>query len=452
MADPVPIPLTAATEFIGIWYRPEDTEQVATGRLIFDPAGGLTLEVVSRLPLFRSGEEIPILLGVTSDGRSVTLRNVLRSSSTWNARGGDFVRASVRTAFVGMHATETDLRFHSIEARLSHLNDWCFDSGIDLEQATFPKGGTMTFTAPDELVLAHTRGARVGVTFDFDGEVTPEKTNRPFTVELRQRAWLKIHPKRRWHYDELDELIMKIRWFFGFAVGTQDELLELRAKATITTRRIGPGERRRKHLGTVWILFSPPPLFSPKPTPARDMLFCRADLDHDQIQRPLTRWLSLCRRHSMEPVFGPYYAALATEKAYSDIRFLMFAQVAESYMGRKKPATKFDRRIRLLVEAMPRYLRAAMPTPAAFAKEVTIARNYSTHRDKGSHKLAATGPRLVALSELVKFIYDVAILRELGFSQTEITQLVDRNRRVDGMRRWALRTLKETTPGRTVSR
>jgi hypothetical protein len=447
VADLVPIPLTAATEFIGAWYLPEDEEHVATGRLTFHPRDGLKLEVVSEIPLFRGGAEIPILLGRMADGRAVTLRDVLSSSSTWNSRGAYFTRAYVGSAFVGMHArTESDLRFHSVEARLSHLNAWCHLSGIDLEQALFPRGGTMTFTPPRALVLARTKGARIGVSFDFAGELEPEKADRPYEVNLKQRAWLTISPKRRWHCDDFDELIMRIRWFFGFAAGTQDELLEYRAKATVTTRRTGPGNRPSRGVATVWIMFSPPPLASPKPTPARDMLFCRADLKSDQIQRPLSRWLSLCRRLSMDPVFGPYYAALATDKVYSDTRFLMFAQAAEAYMGRRTPRTKFDRRIRLLVEAMPRYLRGAMPP--RFVKEVTIARNYGTHRDQGSHALAATGQRLFALTELVKLIFDLAILRELGFTQTEIADLVDRNRRVDGIRRWALKTLKETTPGR----
>jgi hypothetical protein len=52
------------------------------------------------------------------------------------------------------------------------------------------------------------------------------------------------------------------------------------------------------------------------------------------------------------------------------------------------------------------------------------------------------------VAELVKLTFDAAILRELGFSQTKIAELVDRNRRVDEMRRRMLEILAETTPGR----
>jgi hypothetical protein len=181
------------------------------------------------------------------------------------------------------------------------------------------------------------------------------------------------------------------------------------------------------------------------------MLFCRRDLRRDELQRPLTRWLFLCRRLSMDPVFGPYFAALATEKMYSDLRFLVFAQAAEAYHARRKPSTKrrpidYQTRIRLLAQGMPRALRKGIPD--SFAKEVTDTRNFGTHRDEKTRARAATGVRLYALAELVKLTFDAAILRELGFSQTEIVALVDRNPRVDGMRRRMLEIVAETTPGR----
>ena len=95
---------------------------------------------------------------------------------------------------------------------------------------------------------------------------------------------------------------------------------------------------------------------------------------------------------------------------------------------------------------MPRSLRRQIP--ASFPKEVTDTRNFGTHRDERSRARAATGGRLFALAELLKLTFDVAIVRELAFSQTQIAALVDRNRRVDGMLRRALEILRETTPGR----
>jgi ApeA-like protein/HEPN superfamily Apea-like protein len=441
------IPLDAPTELVGTWHVPGAEERPAAGRLLFDPAEGLHLETISDLPLLLTFE-VPILLGVTVDGRLVTLRNVHRLKQNYNSSGGVLTQASAQMAFVGMHATtEDELRLHAVQARLSHLNEWCFVSGVDLSNAIFPTGGTISFQQLDPLILARVRSALIGVWFDFDGRRVPDRADRPYELELRQQAWLTIRPRRRWRYDDFDELLTRIRWFFGFAAGAQDQLLELRGEATITTRTFGPHGRRSRPRRPVWIVFAPPRLAAPEPRAAAEMLFYRADLDDGELQRPLTRWLSLCRRLEMDPVFGPYFAALATSSMYSDLRFLIFAQVAEAYHARRAPSkVYFAKRIQLLVERMPRALRRSMP--ATFAREVTDTRNFETHRDSRSRLRAATGARLFAIAELLKLTFEISILRELGFSQAAITTLIARNRRVDGMRRRALEILEETTPGR----
>jgi hypothetical protein len=140
MAD-APLPLNAPTELIGEWFEPDRPDNPASGRLRFDPVDGLTFETVSDAPMMRT-EQIPIMLGVTVDGRWVTLRNVTAGSWNYNPRGGTLATSRVGVAFVGMHATTLDeLRLWNVDARLSHLNDWCFRSGIEFEKAIFPRGG-----------------------------------------------------------------------------------------------------------------------------------------------------------------------------------------------------------------------------------------------------------------------------------------------------------------------
>lgn len=123
MPDPA-LPLNTATELVGEWYEPGQEDQPASGRLLFDPVEGLTLEVVTGFaPLFMR-DEIPVMLGVTVDGRLVTLRNVLQRRSRSNSRGGTLATARVSTAFVGAHASTPDeLRLWHLDARLSHLNE-----------------------------------------------------------------------------------------------------------------------------------------------------------------------------------------------------------------------------------------------------------------------------------------------------------------------------------------
>lgn len=442
------IPLTEPTEIVGEWYLPDQPDRIASGRLLYDPEDGLFLETISDVPLLLGRGSAPILLGVAVDGRLVTLRDVDQLSERFSAPGGSSLRASVRTAFVGMHAeTPEALRLHSVDARLSHLTDWCSKPGIDVRHTTWPHGGVIQFGAPPTVVLAKTAGATFAVTFDFVGERDPASADGAYEVSLEQQAWLTIQPRGSWRYDEFDRLLTQVRWFFGFAAGAQDRLLELRGHAPVVRRTFGPKGRRFRVVEPVWILFGRPRLQSPEARAATEMLFLLPDLAADHTTRPLTRWLNLCRRLSMEPVFGPYFATLARDTMYLDVRFLLFAQIAEAYHSRRRPArTHYERRIGALVAAMPRQLRQRIPP--TFANEVKHTRNYLTHRDMKSFARAATGARLFALAELLKLTFDVAILHELGFAQAEITNLVDRNPRVSQTVRQALQILAETTPGR----
>ncbi len=288
--------------------------------------------------------------------------------------------------------------------------------------------------------------------FDFEGTRHPDLRERsdPYEFNLEQRAWLRIAPRRgRWTFEQYSELLTRVRWFFGFAAGAQDQLLELRALASLRWRRIGgPIHHTRE---TVWILFSPHSLFEAERRPAAEMLLCLPDLPSGQVARPLTRWLRLCERLEMDPVFGPYFAALATRKMYTDLRFLVFAQAAEAYDARRHPSTRttkipFKTRIETLVAGMPRELRKQIPP--GFSDEVKDTRNFGTHRDARNRRRAATGARLFALSELLKLVFDVAILRELGLGQGKIVQLVNRNDRLIRLVNLALKFMAETQPGR----
>ncbi|MGH3025037.1 MAG: hypothetical protein ACRDLR_01135 [Gaiellaceae bacterium] len=243
MADAPSLPLNQAADLLGEWWLPKDEDHRATGRLIFDPdpAEGLTLDVVSAMPLFRRGSEIPIVLGLTVDGHKVTLRDVFQRHSRWHSAGGTHTVASPSAAFVGIHIpTVEELRFDSIEARLSNLTEWAHQSGIDAPRK-LQHGGQVDVQVPPMLTLAQAGGAQVAVRYEFISERIPdEPTANPYELKICQQAWLVLVRRRgRQHYDSFDELLTHVRWFLGFAASAQDELIEIRGFTNLTTRTFG---------------------------------------------------------------------------------------------------------------------------------------------------------------------------------------------------------------------
>jgi ApeA N-terminal domain 1 len=57
-------------------------------------------------------------------------------------------------------------------------------------------------------------------------------------------------------------------------------------------------------------------------------------------------------------------------------------------------------------------------------------RNYFTHWNRRLEARAAKGAQLFALTEATKLLLEFTLLLNLGFTKTQIQQLVDRNQRM----------------------
>jgi hypothetical protein len=126
-----PVRLDRPAEFVGEWWLPGAHGSVASGRLRFQPFESLMLEAVSSGGFLSFDEPVPWLLGLTVDGRPVTLRDLVVVDWRLSMPGGVLVKAHAREAFVGMHAaSERDLRFHSLSARVANLAPWLDPPGL----------------------------------------------------------------------------------------------------------------------------------------------------------------------------------------------------------------------------------------------------------------------------------------------------------------------------------
>ena len=70
-----PVRLDQAAEWAGQFWRPDQPDNVESGRLRYDPEDGLHLDLVSGARFPDLHDEFPWILGQTVDGRLVTLRD-----------------------------------------------------------------------------------------------------------------------------------------------------------------------------------------------------------------------------------------------------------------------------------------------------------------------------------------------------------------------------------------
>jgi hypothetical protein len=428
-----PLPLDQPAELVGEWWLPDAPDDVASGRLIYEPYEGLRLQAVSASQLLRTGDEsVAWLHGMTVDGRFVTLRNVDIVNWRMSMPGGVLAEANVAEAFVGLYAkSDNDLRFHQLNARIANLTAWLDPAGFTVEQSrnvhTRPSGVVGLGRAPGGVL------ATGWVELQTDA-VPPRK---PIRLGLEQRGWVRFAaPRRRLPWAEANETLMTFREFVSLAASADSPLLEVRALATVTSDEFG-SRRRARSREPVWILFRHRRPAETKEPTAAEMLFRHSDAAFGNY-RPFSRWLK--RGKLMEPVYDLYVAALPERGMFLENRFLAFVQALEAYDFRK---TGVERKLRAVVQSAIDDLPAGLrkDVPQTFADLIKDTRHYLTHYNPKYEKKAATGDRLFFASRGMKLLFELTMLLELGFPKRKVQALVEGNRRLVGEFRMGFQSL-----------
>jgi hypothetical protein len=218
------------------------------------------------------------------------------------------------------------------------------------------------------------------------------------------------------------------RAFVSLAAGIDSPLLEVAGDTTVTQTTVS-GRRRHRGRETVWVLFRQREMALDRETRAEEMLFREPDARF-RNRTPFGRWFR--RASLMEPIYDLYAAALTTRPMFLEDRFLAFVRALEAYDFRRSGGErKLLRVVRDAVDGLPAKLRGEVP--AGFPELVRDTRHYLTHLNPKYQHVAAEGERLFALTEAVRLLFELSMLRELGFGKQQVWALVEGNQRLVGV-------------------
>lgn len=121
--------------FKGSWYIPDNPDHRLGGTLDFTTESGLHLEIYGG---FASADtpiaRYPVIWGVTTQGKQITLLDCLETSRRRTSRRGTTVSTTyqARWAIIGFHLPdEQDARFHQASIEYSHLPLWVDTSSFE---------------------------------------------------------------------------------------------------------------------------------------------------------------------------------------------------------------------------------------------------------------------------------------------------------------------------------
>ncbi len=449
-------------EYKGQWWPPEDdskplpgTLSIIGGKAALELMGNFGHPLISEFARSRTSsmdlEEKPRILGVSTDGKLITLEGLSEAGQTIHIPGLPTADYRARVAAVGKHFGEgEEIAFDEIAIGASNLNAWTQVSGFTTSLRTGPldeQGNgapvriDVSYKAPDDIHIPLARDEEIILRFTGQSEGLGGRTGR---IELRQEAAL------HWRFSKPADLasvfsrVRQIRNFLSLAVGTPVSITSV-VGFQDAYKRNGTDFPHPTEL--YWeIPHNPePPGRTRHP---REMLFTLKEAEPD-ASTVIKKWLA--RQDRLEPVFNLYFGTLYHPSLYLEVMFLAFAQAVETYdfRRRRKPGSKSlaDRTHDVLRQCRTVAQRIVGVDAEAFVTDFKNARNYYTHYNPKLEKKAASGTALLLLTVQLQAILEMSLLCQLGFPCRAVEETLKRGGRfseIEHLRREAKKSAEGT--------
>lgn len=445
--------------FKGVWFLPENREDELTGNLEFTPSGGIELDLLGVFKEGRSGSsqaghKPAILLGITADGKKITLYKASRSGRGFHSSGFETSTYYALYMFIGGHFPEADdLKFYSINGLWNDFDYWLQIYGFkknEFKKAT--KELSVAYQQPVNLLF--NVSDNINCEFQFSTFSPNGKNISSLTVQ--QICEVSLCPKKG---KEKFELLCE--WFENF-----HRLLTLAYfqqpviyKLTVGSKR--KTEKNEAYIYPVEVYFQTETIEGTykKRTSDYDFLFTYPVVK-ENFEQILQKWFEAAAM--LEPVIAGLAEAFAERKQVTEFKFLNLAHAIETLHRRTRKnesedKTVFKQKIKEILSSVPPghsdWLKTKLefsnelslqerlvelandvpavvgkllfkPSPDEFIKMVKRSRNFYTHYSKSLEKKALKGGELFILTERLKIFLICLVLKEIGFTQEEITKII----------------------------
>jgi ApeA N-terminal domain 1 len=212
-------------EHQGYWWLPDRSEEKVPGTLTFDPDDGASLDLLGSLKGLEGTVdplEPEIILGLSSEGKHITLKGCGKTRGTLRFGGGFSTSAfAVSIVFVGEHFERPeDVGFERLVVEYLHLEAWAHQSGIQpklVEETEGPKRRWMEMRhdCPDPFTAVV--GDEYEVILNFAAEF--EHSPRPFTwASFVQPSEIAIEFPEKQSFDRLGDIVFRLQHLFSLGM------------------------------------------------------------------------------------------------------------------------------------------------------------------------------------------------------------------------------------------
>lgn len=445
-------------EYRGKWWLPEKPEVKLVGSLSVTPGRRAELELQGNLSDSRFWEtkevaKIPVILGLSNNGKQITLHDSLPIKAT---------TLYVHHAFVGVHFNSVEeIRFKSVSIYYAHLDDWVDTCSFGIKYDGDKDEIVITAASPEPII------ARVG---EYEVALRVDRTiheDRVRQVAVKYEARIELSSQQERPLKDYLGQVQLIQHFLTLAMSEPTYPLTVKGESQASKQTLGKGVQVYKPID---IYYGVPQLPADVGTVRSfEMLFTLHEI-RDRLENALNNWIA--KADLLKPVYDLYFSTLYNQDLYLEGTFLNLSQCIEAYHRRRYGgkyqadeeyrsglyqrfievipqgldngfqqslrdgklwfANEFSLRKRLqdITERLSDLPISFLDTREArtgFIDKVCNTRHYLTHLDPQLYAKAARDVELFELKEKVKFLLEVCLLEELGFSLVEIGRMIENN-------------------------
>lgn len=311
-------------ELKGFWWLPETPEKEIPGTLSFMPGEPLKLELMGafnkaekRIHTHRDFINPPIILGMTLQGKPLTLQNCMQVSGTAGLIGISTTQFIAHVAFIGVHFSSVDgVKFTGLSVNFHNLDEWFSKKAFDMHHL---EKGSVVVTYEQPIPIKTVAG---DFHIDFVS-LGPSSSFNPVThVNISQKATVSIWSENEKHFEAFSPVLRHLQNFFTLAM----------TKPTFVTNVIGKTELAKEDDP---VFYYPIEIYYSavgwqKAATKADwfqMLFTLPSIE-ERLEEILKIWTD--KAGIIKPVYDLYFSAIYNA-TYPEFHFLSLAQAIETY-------------------------------------------------------------------------------------------------------------------------
>jgi hypothetical protein len=422
-------------KYSGQWWSPTNPSNKLHGTLDYSQDAG------ARLELDGAFADYPKTInGNSSDGIEITLDNclILNPNRLWG--NVSIMPSSVyaHQLYIGSHFYHhSDIKFRSVYCQLSNLYEWLGKSGFTYKTETGEQ--IIKYKRPETISVSMNPELKLAIDFGFSSSYNFSEIN------LKQMAGVHFYFTESKSVEDYFRLMHHFR-----------NLLCLATQVPIFPQEIIGYVNEVSASSQVKILYELDAQSNTKQD-VYDSLFTFKDIEN-KFESCLQNWYT--KYDILEPVCQLYFGSLYGRFVYLNLKFLCFVQALEAYHRRtlsndELPKAMHNKRISSLVNTasleykewlqdklaysnepnLRRRLKelfnifsapisTLIPDGKFFINKVVDTRNYMTHYDLNLKGRSAEGKELFIVTEKLRILIEMCLMKEIGFSLEEINILI----------------------------